>query len=212
MNTNARERKFLHSRALVLERDPPREAHETLYLLTPAHGLLRAYRRVSKKASGTGRPDLFDTLETVLEEGRGGGLFLREYTLEHRRSGIGGSYRRLEQACAFARFLRVNLAHAEHFTEGFALAETAFDAWEQGQPPEAVRFKAIYRLLQSEGYPVKEEWLAGLSAPAQARTVLRTPLANLTPDDAHAAGELRHALETWMRQNTEWIVPDEQAD
>jgi hypothetical protein len=67
-------------------------------------------------------------------------------------------------------------------------------------------------LARDEGYPVKEEWLAGLPAAqrAEAERLLATPLATLAETSAAIAGPssatLLRRLEDYLRARTEILL------
>ena len=148
---------------LVVGREETAEGHRDLSVLSSQRGLLRCRLRVSvRKASSS--PDLFSEIEAVLNPLSGNHLFfLGEWRAIRSRPVIGEDYRRLEAAGALARLVLLNARWLDTFDYISSLMGKALDAMNQGLPPEAARFKALFLLVKSEGYPVEESWLTSWS-------------------------------------------------
>lgn len=166
--------------AVLLGRRESGEKGLLLTFLSPAHGLLRAFKRTS--ASRTGKqplPDLFDEVTVTLEHGREGDLwFVREYIVRHRRTAIGANYPSLLYASRFATVLVHHIFSAEEAGGCHALLRQALDAWETHRRPEVTYFKTLYLFARQQGIPAREEWIPSLAAPqaSQVTAILKEPL------------------------------------
>jgi recombinational DNA repair protein (RecF pathway) len=190
---------------LVLKIEQSGESFQRLSLLTSEDTALQAMHRISKKKPA---PDLFETIEAHLEKGNKGGLFLKDWVTHQRRIGIGNNYQALCCASEFANFLLLNLRHADSFTDLYELTCNAYNAWNAGKAPQCTLFKAYYKLLQGEGYPVRQEWLATLPADQQTSALhfLKTPLAEVNQSDDEL-NTICQSLKKWITTQAEWRLP-----
>ena len=191
-------------RCVVLGRDPSGESHLLLTLLEPTQGLERCLLRISR-AKGATPPDLFDEAELWLESrSQGRTWFIKEYRHLARRPGIGRSYASLQAAARLARLVQRNPVPDESRGPVATLLRQALGALDAGAAPEVVWFKALYRFLREEGYPVKQQWWQGLADVDRtlAATVLQTT-ATATAADPAALAVLLGALEAWVANDTE---------
>lgn len=170
--------------ATLLGRQESGDKGLLLTFLSPTHGLLRAFRRIS--ATRIGRqplPDLFDEVSLTLEPAKDGGLlFVREYRVRARRSGIGENYQTLVYASRFARILTRHIFVVEEAVEWHLLLQQSLYSWENQLRPEATYFKSLYLFARNQGIPVREEWVPTLRSDhiTQVTTILREPLASQT--------------------------------
>ncbi len=91
-----------------------------------------------------------------------------------------------------------------------ALLRTAFAAFADSSRPDLVYFKSLYRLARDdEGYPVKQEWLAGLPGAqrAEAERLLATPLATLAETSSATADPLPRPLYSAASKTTSARTP-----
>ena len=192
---------------LVVGREEMAEGHRDLSLFSVERGLLRCRLRLpSNKPSII--PDLFSEVEAVVNPLSGNHLFyLGEWRVTRARPVIGTHYRRLEAAGALARLILLNARWLDTFDCFHTLTRNALDSLNGEAAPEAVRLKAFYLMVQSEGYPVKESWLAGWEASDRASLDLflsrpvafcEAPLGNLM--------RWRHDLERWIVAETDFSL------
>jgi len=201
----------LSSTGYVLGRESTAGGYERLALISGENGFLRVMRRPSAKTANNPAPDLFDYCAVNLRSRQGGAWFLGEYEVLRRFSGIGARYEALEAASAWAAFASVNAPEMESCEALCEISAKLFDALDRGAPPQAALLKALYLLARSEGLPVREEWLAGLSSDQRktAETVLRVPLsedvstASKPPCEDPAA--LNRGIENWMCRNHNFL-------
>jgi len=196
-------------RALVLSRKPHGENFLNYRLLTAEEGLVTALLRQSRKHPER-PPDLFETIDGHLEQGKGEGpYFLQSYESCRERSAIARQYKRLETASHFTRFLLHNLPHMPYGEEVFDLVERAFDHWAGGKPDQLVYIKVLFLLARLEGFPVKEDWLAGLDPERQALvlTLLKTGLEEATPATPQPEPHLVQSLERFIMHETALQFP-----
>ena len=200
----------LSATGFVLSRNLTAGGYERLGLLSAQNGFLRPLRRLSSKTENRPCPDLFDLCSVALESGRGGAWFLREYEVLRRFSGIGARYEALEAASDWARLAGANAPELESCAKVSELTFRFFDALDKGFPVQAVLLKTYYLFAGSEGLPVREEWLAGLSSVQRktADTALRTPLGEVSESAVSFAGlaSLNGDVVSWMCRNHH-IVP-----
>jgi hypothetical protein len=204
----------LQTDALVLLKQPPADAFQTFTVFSDEHGGLLAIQRLPKKnAPASVALDLFDDAAFLLESSNQGRTwFVRESRLIARHDGIGRHYESLRFASTLAALVARNPVPDESRAPVAALLRTAFAAFAKSTRPDLVYFKSLYRFARDEGYPVKQEWLAGLPVAdrTEAGRLLATPLATLaeaqpaTPD-APAATLLRR-LEDYLRTHTEILL------
>ncbi len=132
-------------------------------LLVLGRGGVLAYS-YSKRKKPEGLLDLFDHCDCVLEPTGAGHLYrLKEAERIRHYGGIGRSYQALVYASLFARLLWDNSAFLDVDEAHFRLFLKAFEAFERGPEPALIYLKLLYKWLQLEGYPVKEQWLASFS-------------------------------------------------
>jgi hypothetical protein len=193
--------------AFVLEKRPAAsDGWFILTLISEEHGSLIARQRVPKRAAGSQiLLDLFDEASIILESSNQGRTwFVREVRLIARHSALGRSYAALQAASAFAQLLARNPVAPESRQPVFALLRAAFAAFAQSGRPDIVAFKSLYCFARDEGYPVKQEWFAGLNPEDRtaAAALLNRPLAEQTAVP-EAVIRLQRHLETYLRAHTE---------
>lgn len=201
---------LLHTEALVLAKRPPAESFQNCTLFSPAHGVLTAFIRLPKARQPRFVLDLFDEAAVELEtSNQGRTWFVRDARVLARGASLGRSYDALRAASALASLVARNPPGEENRPMVAGLLKSALAALASGGDPDAVLFKSMFRHARDEGYPVKEDWLAGLPAGlrADAQRLLRTPLAALDPSrDPKAAQVLQRRLEDYLRQSTEILL------
>lgn len=194
--------KLILSSAIVLKLAPSGERFTQLHLLTPDYGLFNVLKRNRSKANAY-TLDLFDQGEAHVDHKPGESAhrgFLTDFVVSKKRSGLGKSYRALQAASWISGFLLRNPMHEESSEDLFRLAERAYDALNDGRPPNAVMLKTLYVFARDEGYPVLEDWASKLPPQTAnaAATLLNTPLANIDlPREAQqsAFASLAHYIE-----------------
>jgi hypothetical protein len=192
---------------LVVARGDLIERHCDLSLFSTQRGLLKCRRRLASNKSSM-VPDLFSDIEALLNPIGGGQLyFVGEWRLLKSRSGIGLDYRRLEAAGALARMVSLNARWLATFDEASVLLGKALDALDEGAPCEAARFKAIFLLVRSEGYPVEEDWR--MNRVAEDRDALRYLLLNPIKSCELSTNDIkrwRKDLEKWVVAETDFVL------
>jgi hypothetical protein len=205
---------MLQTDALVLLKQPPADSFQIFTVFSDEHGALLAIQRRSKKnAPAAVALDLFDDAAFLLESSNQGRTwFVRESRLITRHDGIGRRYESLRFASTLASLVARNPGPEDSRGPVAALLRTAFAALAQSARPDLVYFKSLYRFARDEGYPVKQEWLAGLPAASrtEAERLLATPLAALTATQSAIAGPpaaaLLRRLEDYLRTHTEILL------
>lgn len=197
--------------ALVLLTELSGESFLKLHLLTVEHGVFLCLKRVAKKAGRSPTPDLFDQCIVELELSKQGTLhFVTDYQLIKRRETIGQRYQSLQDASSLSRLLVQNAAHLPESEALFDLATQALDAFAAGKASEVVLFKALFRLLKDEGYPVRESWWPRLpgSLKTVAKGLLNEPAPEKLPEtEKVACRKIHQNLHDWMRQHTDLLLP-----
>jgi recombinational DNA repair protein (RecF pathway) len=196
---------------LVLGLDPSGESYQKITALSAASGCFFCLKRSSKKSPLKIAPDLFDTAEIELETARSGSTrFVRDYRTLNRRDSLGASYQKLRCAAEFVKLIARNAPLMGDYPLLFQLCEQSLDAFAERPYPEIVHLKSLYRLLQAEGYPVRESWWPKISSGNQnaARDLLNQP----TPNEASAsmlqlAEELTESICRWLQRETDFILP-----
>jgi hypothetical protein len=204
----------LQTDALVLLKQPPADAFQAFTVFSAEHGALPVLQRLPKKsAPASVALDLFDDVALLLESSNQGRTwFVRESRLMTRHGGIGRRYESLQFASTLAALVARNAVSDESRAPVAALLRTAFTAFAESARPDLVYFKSLYRFARDEGYPVKQEWLAGLPAAqrALAGNLLATPLATLAETSSATGGPpsatLLRRLEDYLRAHTEILL------
>jgi hypothetical protein len=205
---------MLQTDAFVLLKQPPADTFQTFTIFSDEHGALLAIQRLAKKnAPAAVALDLFDNAAFLLESPNQGRTWVvRESRLITRHDGIGQRYESLRFASALASLVARNPVPDESRGPVAALLRTAFAAFAESARPDLVYFKSLYRFARDEGYPVKQEWLAGLPAAnrSEAEHLLATPLAALAATPSAVAGPpaaaLLRRLEDYLRTRTEILL------
>ena len=197
--------------ALILCLDRSGESYQRITALSANSGCFVCLKRSSKKHPLQDAPDLFDTAEIDLETARSGNTrFVRSYRTLHRRSQLGASYRTLSCVAEFAKLIARNAPLMADYPLLFQLTEQSLNAFCERPHPEIVHLKSLYKLLQAEGYPVRESWWPqlGSKAKAQATELLNQP----TPDAANedqlkSAVLLIESMCRWLERETDFVLP-----
>lgn len=194
---------------VLLRRPSASDGWQTFTLFSAEHGPLLALQRLLRKPSKTQfQLDLFDEAALSLETANQGRTwFVREARLIARHAGIGRSYEALQGASALAGLLARNPVSPESREGVAALWRTALAAFAAGVRPDIVYFKSVYRFARDEGYPVKQEWIPGLS-PADreaALAMLNLPLSEQKATPEESARLQRH-LDDYLRGSTEILT------
>jgi hypothetical protein len=203
----------LQTDALVLSKQPPDDTFQAFTVFSAEHGGLVVRQRRSKRGAAAAALDLFDEVALILESSNQGRTwFVRESRLLARRDGIGRRYDSLRFASALAALVARNPGSDESRAPVTALLRAAFAAFAESARPDLVYFKSLYRFARDEGYPVKQDWLAGLAAAHQAlaEKLLATPLAALAETPAAApissSAALLRRLEDYLRAHTDILM------
>lgn len=194
--------KRILSDAIVLKLTPTGERFTQVNLLTSQHGLFSLLKRNQNKANAFSI-DLFDQGEAHIDNKPGENAnqgFLNDFHVSKKRSGLGKNYRLLQAASWMSGLLLANPIHEETTEDLLRLAERAFDALNDGRPPQAVMLKTLYVFARDEGYPILEDWASKLSPQIASKvaTLLKTPLAEIQLDEASqksAFASLAHYVE-----------------
>ena len=192
------------------------DSFEQLTAFSGEHGLLLCLVRSPKPGSATagrrspvshsaGNLDLFDEAELWLESSNQGRTwFIKEHRLIQRHAGIGRSYDALRAAAALATLVSRNPVPDESRESVTGLLRSSLTALAASSRPDIAWLKALYCFLRDEGYPVKQQWWAGLPVPDReaATELLNQPLAAQTTDAPSVARIVRR-LEDWVHTETE---------
>lgn len=191
---------------VLVKRPAAADGWFTLTLFSGELGLLVARQRLPKRSAGPQVIlDLFDEAALHLESSNQGRTwFVREARLITRHSALGRNYASLQAACALAQLLARNPLPPESRAPALELLRTAFAALTRADRPEIVSFKSLYCFARDEGYPVKQDWFAVLSAADRtaAAQLLNRPLADQVAPAATVV-RLQRLLEDYLRAHTE---------
>lgn len=201
----------LQVQGFVLEKSPRGDRFQPLALFSPEQGLLRCYQRISLRNPGPAI-DLFDELSaTLTSSNQGHTWFFKELHVDNRHPGIGLRFEALAEASAFAALIARNPTHQEGREGICRLLRDSLAALEGGAPPAIVGLKALYSFARDEGYPVKEEWLAGLRGTERehAAALLHTPIASIEAERADHAPRILARLRRYLKESTELTISGE---
>ena len=198
----------LQTTGFILQKPPAEDRHQQVLLLSADGGHLLCFQRLSSRQPAVPL-DLFDEVAaTLTSTNQGRTWFFSEVRVVRRFSGIGLSFAALREASAFAALLARNPVNEESRAAVLALLGTALQAWADGRRADAVALKALYSFARDEGYPVKEDWAAGLrgSDRDNARRVLNEPLVSLADIDADSVERLLESLRRYLRGHTDIAI------
>ena len=189
----------------VLQKPPPEDRFQQVLVFSAEQGHLRCFQRLSSRQP-LAALDLFDEVAgTLTSSNQGRTWFFSEVRVQRRFAGIGLSFAALSEASAFVTLLARNATHEDSRAAAYALLGTALQAWSEGARPEIVSLKALYSFARAEGYPVREDWAAGLrgSDLDNARLFLNEPLATLGAADPDSVARLLESLRRYLRGHTD---------
>lgn len=199
----------LQTDAFILLKRPPADSFQSFTVFSATHGTLLAMQRVSRKSASTQVAlDLFDEVSLSLESSNQGRTwFVKEAQLLHRPANLGRSYEALRFASALAGLIARNAVPEESRAAVAALLRQALASLADGARPEIVWCKSLFLFARDEGYPVKQDWFAMLSAADRddAARLLNRPLAEQTASPAIVA-RLTRLLEDYLRNSTEILL------
>ena len=192
----------------VLRRDLRGESSLYIEAFSGKLGLLCVIKRISSKKTSV-LPDIFDDIDAVLNSASGGGglKFLGDFEILRRRTRIAANYEAFDDAACLADVALKNGRHVEDTSKFSIRLRKSFDAIDAGNPSAIVRLKFLYLFARDEGYPVKEDFFAGLSGVEKRlfAALVRTPSAELFELKAHSRGMLEKFLE-WLERSTDIIA------
>ena len=189
---------------LVLSKSLSGESGLLYKLLSPEDGLLTVYKRASAKKTSQ-LPDFFDEISADASKAKNGDmLFLNEFEIQKRRTGIARNYDSFCVASDITKLLLHNSRYLEHFDSVYAALSGALDALDAGACADAVKIKFLYVFVRDEGYPVKESFARSLNDEDYALLVkiLKTPSLECRIEENESARLLMH-LERWMYSSTD---------
>ena len=189
-------------RVCILERAVHGEKFWRITALSAEEGAVSCLLRQGSKKTGTIVPDLFDEAEITLERrkaGTEGALFVKEYALVARRSGISGNYDGLVFASRFAGILARN---------AFPPDASAFRAFSEKPRKDAAFFKALWLFARECGLPAREDWFERLAFDDKlsVSAVLRAPLEEASVP-AREVARLAGQLERWLAREHDFVIP-----
>ena len=198
----------MQTAGFVLQKPPAEDRYQQVLVFSADQGHLRCFQRLSSRQPAVAL-DLFDEVAgTLTSSNQGRTWFFSEVRVQRRFAGIGLSFAALREASAFATLLARNAMHEDSRGAAYALLGTALQAWSEGARPDIVSLKALYSFARAEGYPVKEEWAAGLrgSDRENVRCLLNEPLAALDAIEADSVVRLLDSLRRYLRGQAEFVL------
>lgn len=197
--------------ALILSLEPSGESYLKLSALSAESGAFLCLKRRSKKNPLKDPPDLFDTADISLETARSGTTrFVKDYRTINRRLAIGNSYKKLLHASEFAKLIANNAPLMSDYPALYKLCEQSLDAFAERSYPEIIHLKSLYRLLYTEGYPVRESWWPKLqdSLKTEARVLLNQPTPETMENTLEeSVNDLMQSLQNWLQHETDFKLP-----
>ncbi len=200
---------LLETQAIILHKENSNENFIRFDLFCPNKGKLCCLSRLTKKNLTNSHPDLFDLITLQLSPAKQGNLlFLKDFQINRRHSGIPKNYSAFYYACQWTKVLLLNLSYIEHPRPLFLLTEKALHAFELSINPESAYLKTLYLFTRQEGYPIKEHWLINLpdNLLNTAISVLQSPL-NLQTLPSDVVEKLIDHLHLWITQHTNILLP-----
>ena len=147
-------------------------------------GLCVLHKRVSQKKTAQ-LPDFLDVVAAEAERSKTGGMFfLKDFEILASHPRVAESYEAFSDAAEIAKCALKNSAYLESFGGMYERLRAAFAAINSGADSACVRIKFMYVFARDEGYPIKEDFAAGLGAEefSALKKILSTPAAELGAD------------------------------
>ncbi|MBK8475963.1 MAG: hypothetical protein IPL39_06520 [Opitutaceae bacterium] len=189
----------------VLQKPPAEDRFQQVLVFSAEQGHLRCFQRLSSRQPAVAL-DLFDEVAaTLTSSNQGRTWFFSEVRVQRRFAGIGLSFAALSEASGFVTVLARNATHEDSRRAAYELLGMALQAWSEGARPDIVALKALYSFARSEGYPVKEDWAAGLrgSDLDNVRRLLNEPLAALAGMEPDSVARVLESLRRYLRGHTD---------
>ena len=189
---------------LVLSKSLSGERGILYRVFSPEAGLLALYKRVSSKTASA-LPDIFDAISARVSKASGGDLmFVEEFEILGRRTGLAADYAAFCAACDIARIVAKNTRYLEEFARLHSALEGALDALEAGACADVVKVKFLYVFARDEGYPVKESFARSLDGgDLKLLSRLLSAPSSECGADSDGAARLLFALERWLYSSTD---------
>lgn len=194
--------------AIILDRESRGENGVMLTALSPEHGLVYLFKRISAKKTSL-VPDIFCEIsaQTQVPQTAENGLvhFVKDFSSVKSRDKISLSYEKLCDASEIASVVKLNGANIDETSLLFDLLGKALDGVAEFENTAAVKIKFLYVLAKEQGYAVKEDFFSRLSQTDKAAfaKILKTPVAELSADAA--TQRLYEALRRWTAENTDIV-------
>lgn len=189
----------------VLQKFPPTDRFQQFVLFSAEQGLLHCFQRLSSKQP-VAALDLFDEVGgSLTSSNQGHTWFFSETRVLRRFNGIALNFAALQEASAFVALLARTPVHEESRAAVIRLLGVALESWSNGARADIVALKTYYTFARDEGYPVKEDWAAGLRGSDHdlARELLNQPLAAVVNADADQTARLLESLRRYLRGHHE---------
>ena len=189
----------------MLEKSPQGESSLRYRLYSPDHGLVTLMKRASAKKTSM-LPDVFDEISAVCRAGSRNVWFVSEFERLSSRISLAADYERFSAAAEISKIVAANSTYLENHNTLYAHTLSAIDSLASGGLAHIVEFKFLYLFARSEGYPVKESFLAGLNAEDLERTVeiLKGPSDSVSSEPE--AQRLLRVLKHWISAFTDLTV------
>ena len=90
----------------------------------------------------------------------------------------------------------------------FILIERSFDSLLQGKQDSVIFLKFLFKFVEMEGYPVREDWFRSLHNKKNVKTVLTNQTGSCV-DNINEVLAILDSLILWMKESTDFYGLDE---
>ena len=201
--------KLIEPTGIILARQQSSEHFRIFFLLSPQYGHLKCLVPL-KGRNFLSQPDLFNELTlTLTPSKKSNTLFAQKFHLIATHQAIAKHYNCLINAQKLCDFLHRNIPPQYASAHIYTTLKTFLKALEKNHLPHTTLFKALFKITQTEGYPVQEAWLPQLppTQQQQANTLLKTPLQLLPPQAEKNAHTLLQTLKHYLVHSLEFSLP-----
>lgn len=189
---------------IVLDKSLSGESGLLFKVFSEEAGLCVLYKRAGQKRTSH-LPDLFDEICAECEKSKTGDMFfLKDFELLKSRLQIAKDYGAFKTACEISKCALKNAAYLEEFSGVYKALAASFEAINSGADAQCVFIKYLYVFMRGEGYPIKEDFAAGLNRGEfeTLKEILSTPALRLKIENA---APLLKKMQNWIVSNTSVI-------
>lgn len=143
---------------------------------------------------------LFDRIE-IIGTAKGKSLFAKEIYLIERPTALARNMAAFQEASNLARLMTAAFHQMPDYAPIFDIFRKALEYYTTNKgTPQLISFKALYKILQAEGFPVKEDWLEKLPKDLQTKAIEALKIEVAHTKDFNFEPKIIESLQRWARE------------